>query len=55
MKAKLFVALEIQYFELKILKSFISYVCYVARAFSLLTRGFELVTRNSCITFSLNI
>ena len=69
MKVKLFVALEIQYFELKILNFFISYVYYVARgfiastrAFSLLTRGFELiargfelVTRNSCITFPLNI
>ena len=58
MKIKLFVAREIQYFELGIF-SFNSYVCYLTRgfiastrafnlptrAFSLLTRGFELVTR----------
>ena len=58
MKIKLFVALEIQYFELRNF-SFNSCVCYVVRgfiastrafnlvtrAFSLLTRGFQLVTR----------
>ena len=58
MKIKLFVAREIQYFELGIF-SFNSYVYYLTRgfiastrafnlatrAFSLLTRGFELVTR----------
>ena len=58
MKIKLFVAREVQYFELGIF-SFNSYVCYLTRgfiastrafnlptrAFSLLTRGFELVTR----------
>ena len=51
MKVKLFVIFEIQYFELRIF-SFNSYVHYVAldfiastRAFSLLTHGFELVTR----------
>ena len=64
MKIKLFVAREIQYFELGIF-SFNSYVYYLTsgfiastRAFSLLTRGIELVTRgfelitcNSCFTF----
>ena len=64
MKIKLFVAREIQYFEIGIF-SFNSYVYYLTRgfiastrafnlatrAFSLLTRGFELVTRNSCFTF----
>ena len=51
MKMKLFVALEIQYFELRIF-SFNSYVYYVARsfiasthAFNLRTRVFNLVTR----------
>ena len=58
MKIKLFVAREIQYFELGIF-SFNSYVYYLTRgfiastrafnlatrAFSLLTRGFKLVTR----------
>ena len=58
MKIKIFVAREIQYFEIGIF-SFNSYVCYLTRgfiastrafnlptrAFSLLTRGFELVTR----------
>ena len=58
MKIKLFVAREIQYFELGIL-SFNSYVYYLTsgfiastralnlatHAFSLLTRGIELVTR----------
>ena len=58
MKIKLFVALEIQYFELGIF-SFNSYVYYLtrgliastrtfnlpARGFSLPTRGFELLTR----------
>ena len=58
MKIKLFLAREIQYFELEIF-SFNSYVYYLTRgfiastcafnlatrAFSLLTRGFELVTR----------
>ena len=60
MKTNLFLAREIQYFELEIF-SFNSYVYYLTRgfiastrafnlatrAFSLLTRGFELVTRNS--------
>ena len=59
MKIKLFVAREIQYFELEIF-SFHSYVYYLTRgfialtcafnlatrAFGLLTRGFELVTRD---------
>ena len=59
---KLFVAREIQYFELGIF-SFNSYVYYLSRAFNLLTRafslltrgfelvtrGFELATRNSCL------
>ena len=58
MKIKIFVAREIQYFEIGIF-SFNSYVYYLTRgfiastrafnlptrAFSLLTRGFELVTR----------
>ena len=58
MKIKLFVAREIQYFELGIF-SFNSYIYYLTRgfiastracslltrAFSVLTRGFELVTR----------
>ena len=51
MKIKLFVAREIQYFELGIF-SFNSYVYYLTcgfiastRAFYHLTRGFELVTR----------
>ena len=58
MKIKIFVAREIQYFEIRIF-SFNSYVYYLTRgfiastrafnlptrAFSLLTRGFELVTR----------
>ena len=51
MKIKLFVALEIQYFELRIL-SFNSYVYNVTRgfipsnrAFKLLTRAFNLPTR----------
>ena len=58
MKIKLFVAREIQYFELGIF-SFNLYVFYLtrgfiasirafnlpARAFSVLTRGFELITR----------
>ena len=58
MKIKIFVAHEIQYFEIGIF-SFNSYVYYLTRgfiaptrafnlptrAFSLLTRGFELVTR----------
>ena len=60
MKIKLFVAFEIQCFELRIF-SFNSYVYYVTRgfiastgafnlvtrAFSILTRGCELATRNS--------
>ena len=64
MKIKLFVAREIQYFELGIF-SFNSYIYYLTRgfiassrvsnlptrAFNVLTRGFELVTRNSCFTF----
>ena len=51
MKIKIFVAREIQYFEIGIF-SFNSYVYYLSRAFSLATRafsllthGFELVTR----------
>ena len=51
MKIKLFLALEIQYFELGIF-SFNPYVCYLTRgfiastcAFSVLTREFEFVTR----------
>ena len=64
MKIKLFVAREIQYFELGIFP-FFSYIYYLARgfiaslrafsfltrAFSVLSRGFELVTRNSFFTF----
>ena len=53
MKIKLFVACEIQYFELGIF-SFNSYVYYLTRgfiastrAFNLLTREFELVTCES--------
>ena len=52
MKVTLFVALEIQYFDLRILKSFNSYVYYVARgfiastcAFNLLICAFNLPTR----------
>ena len=51
MKIKLFVAREIQYFELRIFSSN-SYVCYLtrgfiasSRAFNLLTRAFNLPTR----------
>ena len=51
MKIKLFVALEIQYFQLRIF-SFNSYVYYVTRgllastrAFNLLTRAFNIPTR----------
>ena len=40
MKIKLFVALEIQYFEL----SFNQFVYYVARGFIALTRAFNLLT-----------
>ena len=64
MKIKLFVAREIQYFELGIF-SFNSYIYYLTRAFNLATRAFSLlarefelvtrefepVTRNSCFTF----
>ena len=60
MKTKIFVAREIQYFEIGMF-SFNSYVYYLTRgfiasarafnlptrAFSLLTCGFELATRNS--------
>ena len=44
MKIKLFVAREIQYFELGIF-SFNSYVYYLTHAFNLLTRAFNLPTR----------
>ena len=44
MKVKLFVALEIQYFELRIF-SFNSYVYYVIRGFIASTRAFNLATR----------
>ena len=44
MKIKLFVAREIQYFELGIF-SFNSCVCYLTRAFNLATRAFYLATR----------
>ena len=43
MKIKLFVALEIQYFELRIF-SFNSYVCYLTRGFIASTRAFNLPT-----------
>ena len=44
MKIKIFVAREIQYFELGIF-SFNSYVCYLTRSFIALTRAFNLATR----------
>ena len=44
MKIKLFVALEIQYFELRIF-SFNSYVYYLTRGFIASTRAFNLLTR----------
>ena len=44
MKIKLFVAREIQYFELGIF-SFNSYVCYLTRGFIASTRTFNLLTR----------
>ena len=44
MKIKLFVAREIQYFELGIF-SFNSYICYLARGFIALTHDFNLQTR----------
>ena len=44
MKINLFVAREIQYFELGIF-SFNSYVYYLTRAFNLPTRAFNLPTR----------
>ena len=44
MKVKLFVAHEIQYFEMRIF-SFNSYVYYVARGFIASARGFNLLTR----------
>ena len=43
MKIKLFVAREIQYFELRIF-SFNSYVYYLARGFIALARAFNLLT-----------
>ena len=43
MKAKLFVVLELQYFELRIF-SFNSYVYYVTRRFIASTRAFNLLT-----------
>ena len=45
MKAKLFVALELQYFELRIF-SFNSYVYYVTRRFIASTRAFNLLTHS---------
>ena len=44
MKIKIFVAREIQYFELGIF-SFSLYVCYLTRGFIALTRAFNLLTR----------
>ena len=44
MKIKLFVAREIQYFELEIF-SFNFYVCYLTRGFIASTRVFNLLTR----------
>ena len=44
MKIKLFVAREIQYFELRIF-SYNSYVCYLTRGFIASTRAVNLVTR----------
>ena len=44
MKIKLFVAREIQYFELEIF-SFYSYVYYLTRGFIALTCAFNLLTR----------
>ena len=44
MKIKLFVTLEIQYFELRI-SSFNSHVYYVSRSFITSTRAFNLLTR----------
>ena len=44
MKVKLFVALEIQYFELRIF-CFNFYVYYVARSFTASTRAFNLISR----------
>ena len=44
MKIKLFVAREIQYFELRIF-SFNSYVYYLTRGFIASTRAFNLLTR----------
>ena len=44
MKIKLFVAREIQYFELGIF-SFNSYIYYLTRGFSALSRAFNLLTR----------
>ena len=43
MKIKIFVAREIQYFELGIF-SFNSYVCYLTRGFIASTRAFNLLT-----------
>ena len=44
MKVKIFVALEIQYFELRIF-CFNFYVYYVARNFIASTRAFNIITR----------
>ena len=44
MKIKLFVAREIQYFELGIF-SFNSYICYLTRGFIASNRAFNLLTR----------
>ena len=55
MKTNLFVAYEIQYFELGIF-SFNSYACYLTRGFiastrgvNLPTRAFDLATRTFCL------
>ena len=44
MKIKIFVAREVQYFEIRIF-SFNSYVYYLTRGFVALTRAFNLLTR----------
>ena len=49
MKIRLFVALEIQYFEPRIF-SFNSYVYYATRSFNLVTCAFNLQTRASNFT-----
>ena len=55
MKIKLFVAYEIQYFELRIF-SFNSYVCYLTRGFIASTRAFNLLFRTFYFpTYALNL